>query len=134
MVMIPWRRSRYSPACWQVGFSEFVRKASKITHLGDAPPLSLPHSWTAVVLRLGRTSISAPPRKGWIPLRKSTPLLAAMAVAMILAFLYGCQADKQEGSGSSKTAAQDKTAEQTGQTQGGELGEAQGARSEVRRS
>ena len=32
---------------------------------------------------------------------------------------------QQEGSGSSKTTAQDKTAEQTGQTQGGELGEAQ---------
>jgi serine-type D-Ala-D-Ala carboxypeptidase/endopeptidase (penicillin-binding protein 4) len=59
-------------------------------------------------------------------LRRSVPLLAAMAVAMILAFLYGCQADKQEESRSSKTDAQDKTAEQTGQTQGGALGEAQG--------
>ena len=59
-------------------------------------------------------------------MRRSTLLLAAMAVVMILAFLYGCQADKQEGSASSKTTAQDKTAEQTGQTQGGELGEAQG--------
>jgi serine-type D-Ala-D-Ala carboxypeptidase/endopeptidase (penicillin-binding protein 4) len=59
-------------------------------------------------------------------LRRSVPLLAAMAVAMILAFLYGCQADKQEESRSSKTDAQDKTAEQTGQTQGGDLGEAQG--------
>jgi D-alanyl-D-alanine carboxypeptidase/D-alanyl-D-alanine-endopeptidase (penicillin-binding protein 4) len=57
---------------------------------------------------------------------RSTLLLAAMAVVMILAFIYGCQADKQEGSSSSKTAAQDKTAGQTGQTQGGELGEAQG--------
>src|SRR5215208_1534306 len=60
-------------------------------------------------------------------MRRSTLLLAAMAVVMILAFIYGCQADKQEGSGSSKTTAQDKTAGQTGQTQGGgELGEAQG--------
>ena len=59
-------------------------------------------------------------------MRSSTLLLAAMAVVMILAFIYGCQADKQEGSSSSKTAAQDKTAGQTGQTQGGELGEAQG--------
>src|SRR5215212_6574311 len=84
-----------------------------------------PHSWTAVDIGLGRTYISAPPRKRWIPLRKSVSLLAAMAVAVILAFLYGCQADKQEGSRSSKTAAQDKTTEQTRQTQGGELGEAQ---------
>src|SRR5215218_7747222 len=84
-----------------------------------------PHSWTAVDIGLGRTYISAPLRKGWIPLRKSVPLLAAMAVAVILAFLYGCQADKQGGSHSSKTAAQDKTTEQTRQTQGGELGEAQ---------
>src|SRR5215208_6798354 len=60
-------------------------------------------------------------------MRRSTLLLAAMAVVMILAFIYGCQADKQEGSRSSKTTAQDKTAGQTGQTQGGgELGEAQG--------
>src|ERR687890_2714064 len=59
-------------------------------------------------------------------MRRSALLLAAMAVVMILAFIYGCQADKQEGSSSSKTAAQDKTAGQTGQTQGGELGEAQG--------
>ena len=58
-------------------------------------------------------------------MRRSTLLLAAMAVVMILAFIYGCQADKQEGSGSSKTTAQAQTAEKTGQTQGGDLGQAQ---------
>jgi len=49
-----------------------------------------------------------------------------MAVAMILAFLYSCQSDKQGESGSSKTTANVQPAEQTGQTQeGGGLGEAQ---------
>jgi serine-type D-Ala-D-Ala carboxypeptidase/endopeptidase (penicillin-binding protein 4) len=49
-----------------------------------------------------------------------------MAVAMILAFLYGCQSDKQESSRSSRTTAQSQAAEDTGQTQeGGDLGEAQ---------
>src|SRR5215208_6315312 len=49
-----------------------------------------------------------------------------MAVVMILAFLYGCQADKQGESRSSETTAQHRSAEEAGQTQGGDLGEAQG--------
>jgi serine-type D-Ala-D-Ala carboxypeptidase/endopeptidase (penicillin-binding protein 4) len=49
-----------------------------------------------------------------------------MAMAVLLAFVYGCQSDKQGGSNSPKTTAQAQTAEKTGQTQGGDLGEAQG--------
>jgi D-alanyl-D-alanine carboxypeptidase/D-alanyl-D-alanine-endopeptidase (penicillin-binding protein 4) len=54
-----------------------------------------------------------------------------MAVAMILAFLYSCQADKQGQSQqgeprSSETTAQNPAAEETGQIRGGDLGEAQG--------
>src|SRR5215212_8930387 len=49
-----------------------------------------------------------------------------MAVAMILAFLYGCQADKQGESHSSKTTAQSRAAEEAGQAQGGDVAEAQG--------
>jgi serine-type D-Ala-D-Ala carboxypeptidase/endopeptidase (penicillin-binding protein 4) len=49
-----------------------------------------------------------------------------MVVAMILAFLYSCQADKQGGSRSSEHTAQHRAAEQAAQTQGGDLGEAQG--------
>ncbi len=44
---------------------------------------------------------------------------------MILVCFYGCQSDKQSESGSSETTAQGQTAEGTGQTQGGDLGEAQ---------
>jgi D-alanyl-D-alanine carboxypeptidase/D-alanyl-D-alanine-endopeptidase (penicillin-binding protein 4) len=58
-------------------------------------------------------------------LRTTTLQLTTIAVAVLLAFLYGCQADNQGGSRSSKTTTQAQTAEQTGQTQGGELGEAQ---------
>jgi len=49
-----------------------------------------------------------------------------MGVAMLLAFLYGCQSDKQAGSRSSETTARVRAAEQTGQTQGGAHAEAQG--------
>ncbi len=45
---------------------------------------------------------------------------------MSLAFLYGCQDDERGGSGSSKTTAQGQAAEEAGQPQGGDLGEAQG--------
>ena len=48
-----------------------------------------------------------------------------MVMAMILGFLYGCQANKQGGSGSADTTAQGRAAEGRGQTQGGDLGEAQ---------
>src|SRR5215212_3115971 len=58
--------------------------------------------------------------------RKSVLLLASMGVAMLLAFLYGCQSDKQAGSRSSETTARVRAAEQTGQTQGGAHAEAQG--------
>jgi serine-type D-Ala-D-Ala carboxypeptidase/endopeptidase (penicillin-binding protein 4) len=55
-----------------------------------------------------------------------TLLLTTMAMAVLLVFVYGCQSDKQGGSNSPKTTAQAQTAEKTGQTQGGDLGEAQG--------
>jgi D-alanyl-D-alanine carboxypeptidase/D-alanyl-D-alanine-endopeptidase (penicillin-binding protein 4) len=58
-------------------------------------------------------------------LRKTLLLLASMAVVMILAFLYGCQSDKQGESRSSETTAQHRTAEEAGQTQGGNLSTAQ---------
>jgi D-alanyl-D-alanine carboxypeptidase/D-alanyl-D-alanine-endopeptidase (penicillin-binding protein 4) len=48
-----------------------------------------------------------------------------MVMAMILGFLYGCQANKQGESGSADTTAQGRAAEGRGQTQGGDLGEAQ---------
>jgi D-alanyl-D-alanine carboxypeptidase/D-alanyl-D-alanine-endopeptidase (penicillin-binding protein 4) len=59
-------------------------------------------------------------------LRKTILLLASMGVALLLAFLYGCQSDKQAGSRSSETTARVGVAEQTGQTQGGAHTEAQG--------
>jgi D-alanyl-D-alanine carboxypeptidase/D-alanyl-D-alanine-endopeptidase (penicillin-binding protein 4) len=62
----------------------------------------------------------------WITLRKTILLLASMGVALLLAFLYGCQSDKQAGSRSSETTARVGVAEQTGQTQGGAHTEAQG--------
>ena len=49
-----------------------------------------------------------------------------MGVAMLLAFLYGCQSDKQAGSRSSETTARVRVAEQTVQTPGGAHAEAQG--------
>src|SRR5688572_155335 len=55
----------------------------------------------------GADSCSAPTKERWITVRKTVLLLASMGVAMLLAFLYGCQSDKQAGSRSS------------GQTQGG---------------
>jgi D-alanyl-D-alanine carboxypeptidase/D-alanyl-D-alanine-endopeptidase (penicillin-binding protein 4) len=62
-------------------------------------------------------------------LRRTILLLASMAVAVTMALLVGCQSDKQGGSqgqsSSSKTTAQAQTAEVTGQTQGGDLGQAQ---------
>ncbi len=60
-------------------------------------------------------------------LRRTILLLASVAVAVALAFLGGCQSDKQGGQGgsrSSKTTAQSQTTEKTQQTQGGDLGEA----------
>jgi D-alanyl-D-alanine carboxypeptidase/D-alanyl-D-alanine-endopeptidase (penicillin-binding protein 4) len=59
-------------------------------------------------------------------MRKPILLLASMGVAMLLAFLYGCQSDKQARSRSSETTARVGGAEQTGQTQGGAHAEAQG--------
>ena len=44
---------------------------------------------------------------------------------MLLAFVYGCQSDKQEGSHSSEAKANDKTAEKAGHTRSQDLGEAQ---------
>ena len=58
-------------------------------------------------------------------MRRTVLLLAAMVMAMILGFLYGCQANKQGESGSADTTAQGRAAEGRGQTQGGDLGEAQ---------
>ena len=58
-------------------------------------------------------------------MRRIVLLLAAMVMAMILGFLYGCQANKQGESGSADTTAQGRAAEGRGQTQGGDLGEAQ---------
>src|SRR5215217_1249857 len=58
-------------------------------------------------------------------LRRTILLLASMAVAVTMALLVGCQSDKQGGSSSSKTTAKAQTAEVTGQTQGGDLGQAQ---------
>src|SRR5215210_3152722 len=60
-------------------------------------------------------------------LKRTILLLASVAVAVALAFLGGCQSDKQGGQGgsrSSKTTAQAQAAGQTQQTQGGDLGEA----------
>jgi D-alanyl-D-alanine carboxypeptidase/D-alanyl-D-alanine-endopeptidase (penicillin-binding protein 4) len=48
-----------------------------------------------------------------------------MAVALTMSVLCGCQSDKQGGSNSSKSTGQAQTAEQTQQTQGGDLGQAQ---------
>jgi hypothetical protein len=59
-------------------------------------------------------------------LRKMMLLLASMGMAMLLAFLYGCQSDKQAGSRSSETTARSQAAEQTVQTQGGAHTQAQG--------
>src|SRR5215218_6560901 len=74
----------------------------------------------------GAGSCSAPTKERWITVRKTILLLASMGVAMLLAFLYSCQSDKQAGSSSSETTARVGVAEQTGQTQGGAHAEAQG--------
>jgi hypothetical protein len=83
---------------------------------GCAPSLSPQILEPLVLTGLGGTSYSAPPRERWIALRKTVLLLASMAVAMILAFLYSCQADKQGESRSSETTAQHRSAEEAGQT------------------
>src|SRR3954447_7969361 len=57
----------------------------------------------------------------WMALSRTTLLLAAMAVALTMPVLCGCQSDKQGGSNSSKSTAQAQTVEQKQQTQGGEL-------------
>jgi D-alanyl-D-alanine carboxypeptidase/D-alanyl-D-alanine-endopeptidase (penicillin-binding protein 4) len=70
-----------------------------------------------------------PTQERWMALRRTILLLAAMAVALTMAVLCGCQSDKQGGSNSSKkggsnsskSTAQAQTVEQTQQTQGGEL-------------
>jgi len=59
-------------------------------------------------------------------LRRSLLQLAVMALAMSLAFLYGCQDDKRAGSGSPETTAQGQDAGGARQPQGGDHGEAQG--------
>src|SRR5215211_2376329 len=74
----------------------------------------------------GAGSCSAPTKERWITVRKTILLLASMGVAMLLAFLYSCQSDKQAGSRSSETTARVGVAEQTGQTQGGAHTEAKG--------
>jgi serine-type D-Ala-D-Ala carboxypeptidase/endopeptidase (penicillin-binding protein 4) len=58
-------------------------------------------------------------------LSRTTLLLWTMAVALTIAVLCGCQSDKQGGSNSSKSTVQAQAAEQTQQTQGGALGQAQ---------
>ena len=45
---------------------------------------------------------------------------------MLLAFVYGCQSDKQGGSGSSKTKSKAQTAEETQRARSGDSGEAKG--------
>src|SRR5215213_9431588 len=62
-----------------------------------------------------------PTQERWMALRRTILLLAAMAVALTMAVLCGCQSDKQGGSNSSKSTAQAQTVEQTQQTQGAEL-------------
>src|SRR5215213_8486312 len=62
-----------------------------------------------------------PTQERWMALRRTILLLAAMAVALTMAVLCGCQSDKQGGSNSSKSTAQAQTVEQKQQTQGGEL-------------
>lgn len=59
-------------------------------------------------------------------LRKTVLLMASVAVAMTLCLLYGCQTDEQGESRSSGTTAQERGAEETGQTPDGDSGQAQG--------
>jgi D-alanyl-D-alanine carboxypeptidase/D-alanyl-D-alanine-endopeptidase (penicillin-binding protein 4) len=63
-------------------------------------------------------------------LKRTTLLLTTITVAMLLAFVYGCQADKQgksQGvSRSSGTTARAQKAEETAQTRSGDLDQAQG--------
>src|SRR5215217_7511562 len=72
----------------------------------------------------GRTLWLCPTGERWMALSRTPLLLAAMAVALTMSVLCGCQSDKQGGSNSPKSTAQAQTAEQTQQTQGGDLGEA----------
>src|SRR4051812_22348975 len=70
-----------------------------------------------------------PTQERGMALRRTILLMAAMAVALTMPVLCGCQSDKQGGSNSdkqggsnsSKSTAQAQTGEQTQQTQGGEL-------------
>jgi D-alanyl-D-alanine carboxypeptidase/D-alanyl-D-alanine-endopeptidase (penicillin-binding protein 4) len=70
-----------------------------------------------------------PTQERWMALRRTILLMAAMAVALTMPVLCGCQSDKQGGSNSSKkggsnsskSTAPAQTVEQTQQTQGGEL-------------
>src|SRR5215208_2576010 len=106
---------------------DIVKEITESSSYGGCAPSLSPQILEPLVLTgAGSTSYSAPPRERWIALRKTVLLLASMAVAMILAFLYGCQADKQGESHSSKTTAQSRAAEEAGQAQGGDVAEAQG--------
>jgi serine-type D-Ala-D-Ala carboxypeptidase/endopeptidase (penicillin-binding protein 4) len=64
-------------------------------------------------------------------LSRTTLLLTTIAMAVLLVFVYGCKSDEQGGSqggsSSAKTTPQAQTTEKTGQTQGGDLGEAPSA-------
>jgi hypothetical protein len=66
---------------------------------------------------------SAQAQKPGLASRRSLSIVLGL---LVLAFLYSCQDQQQGKSRSSETAAQHRAADQTGQTWGGELGEAQG--------
>lgn len=57
---------------------------------------------------------------------KKIPLLTAIVVATAIAFLCGCQTDKEGGSRSSEATTQAQKTEEPQQTRSGDLGEAQG--------
>jgi D-alanyl-D-alanine carboxypeptidase/D-alanyl-D-alanine-endopeptidase (penicillin-binding protein 4) len=64
--------------------------------------------------------LALPPEERWIALRGKILLLTAMAFAVAMTVLCGCQADTQRGSRSSETPTKGQKDEGKGGTQGGE--------------
>jgi D-alanyl-D-alanine carboxypeptidase len=98
---------------------------TKLAHIVDALRLSFPILRSLLFTGGGTHILLCPIQERWKELRKIL-LLATIAAAMLVAFVYGCQSDKQGGSGSSKTKTKAQNAEQTQQAPSGGSGEAQG--------
>jgi D-alanyl-D-alanine carboxypeptidase len=92
--------------------------------MGDAHHICLSQPWAGVIHGSGTQVWPSPTGERRIALRRKILLLAGLALTVTLAFLCGCQSNKQDGSHPSRTTAEAQAAEQASQTQGGQVAEA----------